>query len=92
MSTRTLYIHTHAHIHTHIPLCRVAEVELQRDLLYEEEKGVCRALLSYLQKLSLSSPIEGTHGGTEQHTGATAPSRGELGHGHLEREKPLNVG
>jgi len=53
---------------------------------------VCRALLSYLQKLSLSSPIEGTHGGTEQHTGATAPSRGELGHGHLEREEPLNVG
>ena len=54
----------------------VAEVELQRDLLYEQEKGVCRTLQSYLQKLSVTPSTEWTQ--TQQHTAATAPSTGEL--------------
>ena len=58
----------------------VAEVELQRDMQYEQEKGVCRALQSYLQKLSAAPSTEWTH--TQQHTAATAPSTGELRH-HL---------
>ena len=54
----------------------VAEVELQRDLQYEQEKGVCRTLQSYLQKLSVTPSTEWTH--TQQHTAAAAPSTGEL--------------
>ena len=56
----------------------VAEVELQRDLLYEQQKGVCRTLQSYLQKLSVTPSTEWTHTHDQQHTAAAAHSTGEL--------------
>ena len=64
------------------PPLRVLALEMQKELLYEDEKSTCRALISHMQKLSLAG--EGSYSPATTRAAAAASDPAPLQHSTSE--------